>query len=194
MNATDLPLTRSQRLKTRTMATHQQLDDGIMASAPFSSKENYARFLQAQYSFLRDVDPLYEHAGLAALLPQLAQRRRYAAIAADLADLGAALPLDGPEAPLAADVDLATALGWLYVTEGSKLGGAVLYKLAGKLGLDGDFGARHLAAHPDGAARHWREFTAALDDVELDAEQESRLVGGAEAAFTRMHGHVGRTL
>lgn len=194
MHPHDPPLSRSQRLKARTTATHQQLDDGIMASAPFSSKENYARFLQAQYSFLRDVDALYDHAGLAALLPQLDERRRYAAIAADLDDLGAALPADGPEAPLDINVDLATALGWLYVTEGSKLGGTILYKLAGKLGLDGQFGARHLAAHPDGAAQHWRQFTAALDSVSLDAEQEARVVAGAEAAFMRMHGHVGRTL
>ncbi|MCL6485144.1 MAG: biliverdin-producing heme oxygenase, partial [Janthinobacterium lividum] len=44
--------TRSQRLKADTMATHELLDQRIMASAPFSSRDNYARFLQAQYAFL----------------------------------------------------------------------------------------------------------------------------------------------
>ncbi|MDC8756366.1 biliverdin-producing heme oxygenase [Janthinobacterium fluminis] len=191
MNAVS-EMTRSQRLKAKTVATHEKLDHSIMASAPFSTKENYARFLQAQYSFLRDVDALYDHAELAALLPALDERRRYARIAADLADLHSPLPEAGPEAPLTADLDLPTALGWLYVSEGSKLGGAVLYKLAGKLGLDEQFGARHLAGHADGPARHWREFTTALDSVPLDAEQEARVVAGAEAAFNRMHGHVGR--
>jgi heme oxygenase len=85
---------------------------------------------------------------------------------------------------------VATALGWLYVSEGSKLGAAILYKLAGKIGLDAQFGARHLAGHPDGRARHWRDFTAVLDTAPLDAGGEQRVTAGARAAFMRMHGHV----
>ena len=181
---------RSARLKAATSATHDVLDKRIMASAPFDNRQNYARFLQAQYAFLRDVDALYEHAGLAALLPDLEQRRRYASIAADLRDLAACLPADSPTPPFHAQPDLATALGWLYVSEGSKLGAAVLYKLAGKIGLDEHFGARHLAGHPDGRARHWRDFTAVLDSAPLDMEGEARLIEGARAAFMRMHGHV----
>ncbi|MNN12840.1 Heme oxygenase [compost metagenome] len=181
---------RSQRLKADTMATHEVLDKRIMASSPFDNPRNYARFLQAQYAFLRDVDALYEHAGLAALLPDLEQRRRYASIAADLRDLEAPLPSDAAEPPFGTELDLATALGWLYVSEGSKLGAAILYKLAGKIGLDEQFGARHLAGHPDGRARHWRDFTAVLDAAPLDAGGEERVVAGARAAFMRMHGHV----
>ncbi|MGK5069502.1 biliverdin-producing heme oxygenase [Janthinobacterium sp. RT4P48] len=181
---------RSQRLKADTMATHEVLDKRIMASSPFDNPRNYVRFLQAQYAFLRDVDALYEHAGLAALLPDLEQRRRYASIAADLRDLEAPLPSDAAEPPFGTELDLATALGWLYVSEGSKLGAAILYKLAGKIGLDEQFGARHLAGHPDGRARHWRDFTAVLDAAPLDAGGEERVVAGARAAFMRMHGHV----
>ncbi|KAB8045215.1 biliverdin-producing heme oxygenase [Janthinobacterium aquaticum] len=185
-----LPLPRSARLKADTMATHDVLDKRIMASAPFENKHNYARFLLAQYAFLRDVDALYEHAGLAALLPDLAERRRYASIAADLQDLDTPLPPAPLAAPVDTQLDLATALGWLYVSEGSKLGAAILYKLAGKIGLDEHFGARHLAGHPDGRARHWRDFTSVLDTVELDADGEARVIDGARAAFMRMHGHV----
>ena len=183
-------LPRSARLKADTSATHDVLDKRIMASAPFDNQQNYARFLQAQYAFLRDVDALYEHAGLADLLPDLEQRRRYASIAADLHDLGTALPADAATPPFDAQLDLATALGWLYVSEGSKLGAAVLYKLAGKIGLDEHFGARHLAGHPDGRARHWRDFTSVLDTAILDDAGEARVIDGARAAFLRMHGHV----
>lgn len=190
LNAPPTPPARSQRLKADTMATHDVLDKRIMASKPFDNPRNYARFLQAQYAFLRDVDALYEHAGLAALLPDLAQRRRYASIAADLRDLDAALPADAAEPPFGAELDVATALGWLYVSEGSKLGAAILYKLAGKIGLDEHHGARHLAGHPDGRARHWRDFTAVLDTAPLDAAGEERVTAGARAAFMRMHGHV----
>ena len=183
-------LPRSARLKADTSATHDVLDKRIMASAPFDNQQNYARFLQAQYAFLRDVDALYDHDGLAALLPDLEQRRRYASIAADLQDLQTPLPADADAPPFGAEPDVATALGWLYVSEGSKLGAAILYKLAGKIGLDAQFGARHLAGHPDGRARHWRDFTAVLDTAPLDAGGEQRVIAGARAAFMRMHGHV----
>ena len=188
LTATDT-LPRSARLKADTMATHDVLDKRIMASAPFDNQQNYARFLLAQYAFLRDVDALYDHPGLQALLPDLARRRRYASIAADLHDLDTPLPAPAA-APVDTQLDVATALGWLYVSEGSKLGAAILYKLAGKIGLDEHFGARHLAGHPDGRARHWREFTSALDNAELDAAGEARVIDGARAAFMRMHGHV----
>lgn len=183
-------LPRSARLKADTSATHDVLDKRIMAAAPFDNRQNYARFLQAQYAFLRDVDALYDHAGLAALLPDLEQRRRYASIAADLRDLDTPLPAGSATPPFGAQLDLATALGWLYVSEGSKLGAAVLYRLAGKIGLDEHHGARHLAGHPDGRARHWRDFTAVLDSAPLDMDGEARLIEGARAAFMRMHGHV----
>lgn len=81
-------------------------------------------------------------------------------------------------------------MGWLYVVEGSKLGAAILYKLAGKLGLDENCGARHLAGHPDGRARHWRAFTAALDGLLLDEAAEQRVTAGAVAAFACMNSHL----
>ncbi|MNV79727.1 Heme oxygenase [compost metagenome] len=62
--------------------------------------------------------------------------------------------------------------------------------MAARLGLDSNFGARHLAAHPDGAARHWREFTAALDGVALTEAQEQQVIDAADAAFRSVHGHV----
>ncbi|SDX42059.1 biliverdin-producing heme oxygenase [Lysobacter enzymogenes] len=182
------PDTRSARLKAATRATHERLDQRIMAGDIFASRERFARFLRVQYRFHRDVDALYADPGLDALLPGLAARQRLAQIARDLDDLGQTLP--SACAPAAQALPLAQALGWLYVAEGSNLGGSVLYKLAARLGLDRGFGARHLAAHPDGVARHWRRFTAALDGAALSAAQEADVVAGAEAAFRRVRGHV----
>lgn len=185
---------RSQRLKAATHATHERLDKTIMAGDIFASRERFAKFVRVQYRFHRDIDPLYGHAALSALVPHLAERRRLLKIANDLGDLGQALP---PHAPgrLGLDTPLATALGWLYVAEGSNLGGTILYKLAcQKLGLCDGLGARHLAGHPDGVARHWREFTAALDSVPLSAQQEDQVVQGAEDAFGAVYGYVGEEI
>ncbi len=79
-----------------------------------------------------------------------------------------------------------TALGWLYVSEGSNLGAAILSREAVKLGLSDSFGARHLSAHPEGRGSHWQRFIAALDALELSEEEDRRVIEGANAAFGRV--------
>jgi heme oxygenase len=167
-----MDLTRSKRLKAATGDTHERLDKSIMAGEPFASRERYAR--------------------LDGMLPDLQGRRRLAQIGQDLTDLGFEIPsYDGePEFGAGAGADLPTALGWLYVAEGSNLGAAFLLKDALKLGLTEEFGARHLAGAPEGRGLHWRTFTAALDAVDLSDEEEARVVAGAEAAFNRVHALV----
>lgn len=182
---------RVKRLRAATHAAHEALDGFITESKPFEARENFARFVQTQYLFHRDLDALFFDARLDALLPDLAGRRRLAFIEQDLADLGAAVPQAGePVFAAGAEPDLAEALGWLYVVEGSNLGAAFLLKDAAKLGLDENFGARHLAGAPEGRGLHWRTFTAALDAIDLDEEAEARAIAGAEAAFRRVHAYA----
>ncbi len=178
---------RARLLKERTQATHQRLDQVIMTGDPFASRDRYALFLAVQHQFHRDIDALYDNPALGALLPDLEGRRRFARIEQDLADLGMAasvpqtLPAFGP------DADLPTALGWLYVAEGSSLGAAFLLKMAARLGLSEAFGARHLAGAPEGRGLRWRTFTAALDAVSLGGAEQERMVAGAQDAFRRVH-------
>ena len=185
-------LPRSKRLKARTTGTHERLDQSIMAGDPFASRERYALFVEVQYQFHRDIDALYEDAALDALLPDLQGRRRFGLVGQDLIDLGFDLPkADGePAFPAGNAIDLPTALGWLYVAEGSHLGAAFLLKDALKLGLSEELGARHLAGAPEGRGLHWRTFTAALDEIGLTEAEEERVVAGAEAAFRRVHALV----
>ena len=194
MNENGTFISRSQQLKAATHSTHDSLDKRVMAADIFASRDNFARFLRVQYRFHRDIDALYAHQGLLALIPDLAERRRLPKIALDLQDLDSDIPVLSQ--PLVdADIALPNALGWLYVAEGSNLGGTVLFKLArDRLQLHADFGARHLAAHADGAARHWRSFTAALDAAPLAPEQEAVVVEGAREAFQAVRGYVEQEL
>jgi heme oxygenase len=181
-----------QNLRAVTRETHERLDQSIMAAAAFETLAGYGRFATVQYLFHRDIDALYDAPALAALLPDLAGRRRLGLIAADLRDLGLALPED--DAPPAftthTPVDIPAALGWLYVAEGSNLGAAVLRKEAAKLGLSDTHGARHLAPAPEGPAAKWRSFTDALEAVELTDAERRRATMGAQSAFTRVQSLV----
>ncbi|MNV13526.1 Heme oxygenase [compost metagenome] len=185
---------RSQRLKSATHGTHDRLDKRIMAADIFADREQFVGFLRVQYRFHRDIAPLYDDPALAALIPELGERARLLRIANDLSSLGHVVP-NLTQPPAAADLSLYQALGWLYVAEGSNLGGTVLFKLAReRLGLNQQLGANHLAAHPEGAARHWRQFTAALDAVPMNAAQEQDVITGAERAFTTVRGYVEQEL
>jgi len=88
------------------------------------------------------------------------------------------------------EADLPTALGWLYVAEGSNLGAAFLLKEVRKLGLSETFGARHLAGAPEGRGLHWKTFTITLDGVSLTDPEEERVVAGARTAFQRVQRSV----
>ena len=123
---------RAARLKETTHETHDRLDKSIMAHRPFESQARYGLFLKVQHQFHREIDELYSNPLLDKLLPDLAGRRRLGLIEQDLADLGIAAP-SSETAPIfsnTSDVDLPTALGWLYVAEGSNLGAAFLLKAA----------------------------------------------------------------
>jgi heme oxygenase len=187
---------RAKRLRTATLDTHDRLDRSIMARKPFENRERYGLFVKMQHQFHREIDALYDHPTLDSLLPDLNGRRRFGQIEQDLADLGTHTPVS-PTTPAfdrGAEIDLPTALGWLYVAEGSNLGAAFLLKEAAKLGLSETFGARHLAGAPEGRGLHWKTFTAALDAVTLTDWEEQRVIAGAKAAFARVQGLVDEIL
>ncbi len=178
---------RVARLRQETHAAHERLDGRIMASEPFRDRSRFGRFVAMQYYFHRDLEPVYASEAIRPILPDLQQRRRLGLIEQDLRDLEIAVP-PGPmvKTEFAAPLDIPAALGWLYVSEGSNLGAAILSREAVKLGLSDAFGARHLAAHPEGRGLNWKRFTAALDALELSEEEDRRVVEGANAAFGRV--------
>lgn len=175
-----LESSRCKRLKAASSRDHDSVDALVMGARPFESRERYALFLQLQHRFHGSLMGLYDDAQLNRLLPGLHELSRFAAVQADLRDLGLAVPRAPAPAPLA---NPGEALGWLYCSEGSNLGAAFLFKQTQRLGLDGDVGARHLAAHPQGRALHWRQFVAVMDGLTLNEAQERQAIQGALAAF-----------
>ncbi|MBC3373968.1 biliverdin-producing heme oxygenase [Pseudomonas sp. SWRI92] len=174
---------RSQRLNQITHEPHGKLDALVKAHAPFETQASYARFVVAQYLFQSELVALYNDAQLTALIPDLPARCRAEAAKADLADLDTEVP-----APVAGAVKKPTqaeALGWLFVSEGSKLGAAFLIKRAVALGMNETFGARHLAEPAGGRAEGWKSFTRTLDGLALTAQQEAEADKGALDAFNR---------
>lgn len=154
---------RSQRLNLLTNEPHQRLESLVKSKEPFASRDNFARFVAAQYLFQHDLEPLYRNEALARLFPGLASRARDDAARADLADLGHPVP-EGDQSVREADLSLAEALGWLFVSEGSKLGAAFLFKKpprsnSTRTSAPAIWPSRKAAARKAGRAS-WRSSTA----------------------------------
>ncbi|MFF7707594.1 biliverdin-producing heme oxygenase [Pseudomonas sp. NPDC007930] len=182
---------RSQRLNAVTHAPHERLEALVKAREPFASRDNFARFVAAQYLFQYDLQHLYASPVLAAHVEDLPARCRVEAARLDLADFGVPVPA-GDDSIRAREMGLGEALAWIFVSEGSKLGAEFLFKKAAALELNEQFGARHLAAPEGGRAQGWKAFVKALDGLALDAEQERKAEAAAIEAFERFGAHLER--
>lgn len=179
------PALRSQRLNQITHAPHEQLDKAVKANAPFETLESYKRFVVAQYLFQTELQNLYNDAELQKIVPDLPARCRAAQAKADLADLNTDTP--PPIAGAVHNLTKAEAMGWLFVSEGSKLGAAFLIKRATALNLSDSFGARHLGEPAGGRAEGWKSFIKTLDALDFTEQEEAQADQGAIAAFERFN-------
>ena len=180
--------TLSERLKKGTASEHDRVEVLMEKAAVFANKHNYAQHTLSQYYFQKDVEHLYHHPEVQKLIPDLDIRGRSQAALQDLADLG----LEPQCSDIATEkVGYPEALGWIYVSEGSTLGAAFLFKQAQKhLGFSETFAARNLAAYPEGRAKVWKRFVEALDEAAFDPVLQDRVVQGALDAF----GYFGKAL
>jgi len=145
-------------LREATSALHRELDAMV---GVFSSRDDYARFLQGTFRHRAPVETALQ---AVVVTPRLSSqgRRLLPELKADLADLAQPLPA---VTPFSLPSDRASVLGALYVLEGSALGARVLVKSAHALGFGSEFGARYLSAQA-GSLDSWRALLAELDGLE----------------------------
>ena len=160
------------RLKQATSSEHDRMETLMQQSGAFESKENYAQFTLSQYYFQKDVEHLYLDPKVQQLIPDLDVRGRSEAAFQDLKDLGVQ-----PQQQIIATetVGFPESLGWIYVSEGSTLGAAFLFKEAqARFGFNAEFAARNLAAYPEGRAVVWKRFKQTLDEANFTEHEKMR--------------------
>lgn len=172
--------TFSEQLKSHSRQTHDSVDALVMSMQPFANTENYGKFLQAQHEFHETVRPMYTDEMLDSQLGGLSGLSRAERVLQDMQDLDIKPADIDVKRPAPTD---ASRIGWLYCVEGSNVGAAILYKEAGRIELSDEYGAAHLAAHPEGRMRHWRAFKEKLDQSALDDNEKTLALQGAETAF-----------
>lgn len=173
------------RLRDATGTAHARLEAALdlveRVADPGDRRWLVARFLALHDGAEARLAPwLAGHPGL-----ELETRTRSSSIRADLALLGGALETGAPPAPGIGS--LGQALGWLYVLEGSTLGGKTIHRALETRRLD----ARGLGfLNPYGAAagERWRTFVAELDRLHRTGVADGdAIVGGGVEAFEYAH-------
>lgn len=159
-------------LRAGTAPDHRALD-GLFGGFDLADPARYRAFLTAHARALPAVEGALDAAGFAKLLPDWPNRARAAALAADLAGIGAAVP-----APLPFALPQGPAARWgaAYVVEGSRLGGKLLAQRVGA-GLP-----KAYLGTPQ-APGAWRGFLESLDRHVRTAQDEAAAIAAARAVF-----------
>ncbi|MBX3619626.1 MAG: biliverdin-producing heme oxygenase [Rhizobacter sp.] len=154
-------------LRARTRAEHAQIEALLRLTEPMSLAR-YAGIVGGFHEFLLRWEPRLA----AALPPHLRDwcdaRRRSAFAADDLQHLHRRTPAATAEAAHAAVEslglsDTASALGSMYVIEGSALGGQVIEPLLHRhLGPTAERGARYFHGHGEATGAMWRDFRSVI--------------------------------
>lgn len=167
-------------LRDATRDEHDRVDAAFLAH-DLSTMDGYGRFLGAQSRAFIAIERAAEAAGAAELIEDWADRRRADLLLEDLAELGVDLP--APVAPPVLETE-AEILGAVYVLEGSRLGGAVLFRTA-------PYDAPRRFLEPEGVGPRWRSLVALLDARLTADDQIADAVRSARSVFNCFHEAAG---
>lgn len=165
-----------RRLREATGAAHARVD-ATFGRFDLGRRASYAALLAAHGEAVGTIEARLDASDTSGVIADWPARRRGAALAADLRELGASAPSPAP-APAVPLASAAAVAGTLYVLEGSRLGGRLLSRSVAP-GLP----TRYLNAEqpPD----KWRELLEKLDQLLYLPTQLDIAVDAALDAFDR---------
>lgn len=174
---TNVRPTRRDALRLATQSVHRELD-ALASALDLTTLEDYRHFLLANAAPLSALEIALEVGEVEKMLPDWPSRTRRAAVALDLASLGATVE------PLHIDTIRSPSEQWgvLYVLEGSRLGAqVVLERILGSH----DVRVRNATSFLSAGTTHlWPSFLRALEVAEaLDVHAMTRAACAAFESF-----------
>ena len=175
------------RLRNATAATHERmhalkpfrdLHDRVLALA------DYRRLIAGTQYFHSAACDTVRAAGIAA---HASSARRLGLLALDLDYLNVAVIPSGRRQC----ASVPAALGWLYVAEGSMLGGKVIARQLDYLFGRSSDGRRFFSGTPEDASS-WRLLCRHLDGLDADEDEVEQMIAGAEAGFAFFEASLGK--
>lgn len=154
-------------LKRATRDDHEAIEKQVDLSRCATEPQYYVQVLQRFLGFVAPMEgALQEVAGIAAIVPDLSSRMRTGLLQQDLLTLGH----DGEDIAnlrrcrvLPEVCSVAQALGYLYVMEGSTLGGQIIARRIQEAGVVSPLACAFFRSHGAQVGPMWKRFSAALE-------------------------------
>ena len=168
-------------LKEQTLTQHQQLEKLLVSQIKsVGSRDDYVNLLQLFYTYFGGLEDLINRYISTAQLPDHEQRRKTAALANDIKAFGAQPAAKAAVKDLPQINNVGTALGALYVIEGSTLGGSIISKMiSGRIGIDK--GLSFFNGYGETGMQMWGIFKDVLN--RRPADEEAVIVKAANDTF-----------
>lgn len=183
-----------QRLKSETLAWHQQVEQRVDVTHRVQSVDAYRELLVAFYGFYAPLEAELAKVDWKPLGIDWTERRKVHLLERDLSLVG----VDAAEIArcdqLPALADETHALGCLYVLEGATLGGQYIERqLAQQLQMKPESGAAFFHSYGERRGEMWNLFREALVRYATTAEREDQLVRSASETFQKLDAWLART-
>lgn len=170
----------SQRLREEIGHSLSDLFLLIEKQKTFQHLDNYKGFLTAKLAICTFVQPLYEDAVIRFQLRGINPTNRVDEIRLDMADLEISNNSSSVALKCLPYGNI-NRLGWLYVVENLDRQSANWRRSVHHIGLNKDYGARHLAKG-NGCATRWLSITKMFDNLRVSEVEEERIFAGARSA------------
>lgn len=167
-------------LKQRTRATHEQVESDLDLLDPSLTPARLCAVLVRFHAFWDAAEQALDGWAPASTLAgelDWPRRRRAATLLADVIALGGHPDRGDRPSPVAVPPNDADALGWLYVSEGSTLGGSVIARRLAPLRLL----VSSFTPYAEGPGPMWRRYHEVLDAWVADDEIRAHAVATAAA-------------
>jgi heme oxygenase (biliverdin-IX-beta and delta-forming) len=178
-----------QNLRSETASSHSTLEQNpysIALMSPTVMLEDYSNYLQKLYGFVfgfeTNVYPLLRN-----IDPEIELRRKTKLMQNDFQHLQidfSNLPVVSKEHFEKNYPDILSALGGLYVLEGSMLGGVMIKKhLVEKLGDNVNENTQYLTGYGSETGKIWKNFLNTLTNNAANVETQNIIINSAKNTF-----------
>lgn len=173
----------STHIKEATKTAHQLLEKKVVLQLKaIRSNADYAALLKNFYAYFSQVEKAIAPFITPELLPDYKDRRNSSYLKQDIEELG--FTVDELPAATAPEISgTLSALGALYVMEGSIMGGSIIVQMLAKGGITQ--GVSFFSGYGPATGEMWGKFIAVLNQQAVIAGDESAAIEAANATFSR---------
>ncbi len=177
----------TEKIKAATLNYHQETEKILVGKMrSMRSVSDYAHILQLFYGYFGGLELLIDQYINAQNLPDHNERRKTAALATDLANLGSVLPQKAANTELPQISNALQAFGALYVIEGSTLGGKIISKMVQQhLGINNGKGLSFFDGYGEDTGKKWKGFQQILNSIAPSKTEQDEVIAAANNTFEK---------